>query len=158
MTRDNIVGTLQGDSRLSGGLSVGGGTTDYNELENKPTYNGHIIEGDMTNETLGIWQPKNFSTTEQNTGIKWIDGKDIYHITIEFNTEIIASYTSWTPVTMPNLPTYYDTFINNIAINSVGVNWGACSIGNVGGNICVQTDRNGDTIGIKFLTVFYTKN
>ena len=26
--------------------------------------------------------PQNFSTTEQNTGIKWIDGKDIYWITL----------------------------------------------------------------------------
>lgn len=76
-THGTVRGTLNTKGRLSGTLSVGGGTTDYNELENKPTYNGHVIEGDMTNETLGIWQPKNFSTEEQNTGIKWIDGKDI---------------------------------------------------------------------------------
>lgn len=84
MERQTIIGSLSTSGRLSGALSVGGGTTDYNELENKPTYNGHIIEGDMTNETLGIWQPKNFSTEEQNTGLKWINGKDIYFKTLTF--------------------------------------------------------------------------
>lgn len=78
MERQTIIGSLSTSGRLSGALSVGGGTTDYNELENKPTYNGHVIEGELTNESLGIWQPKNFSTEEQNTGLKWIDGKDIY--------------------------------------------------------------------------------
>ena len=78
MERQTITGRLSTSGRLSGALSVGGGTTDYNELENKPTYNGHIIEGDLTSESLGIWQPKNFSTEEQNTGIKWIDGSPIY--------------------------------------------------------------------------------
>lgn len=78
MERQTITGTLSTSGRMSGVLSVGGGTTDYNELENKPTYNGHVIEGELTNESLGIWQPKNYSTEEQNTGIKWIDGKDVY--------------------------------------------------------------------------------
>ena len=158
MERQTITGRLSTSGRLSGALSVGGGTTDYNELENKTTYNGHVIEGDMTNESLGIWQPKNFSTEEQNTGLKWIDGKDICVISIEFNTEIIVSYTRWDSISMPEIASYYDTFIYAIAINSAGVNWGSCSIGNVGGNICIQTVRNGDTIGIKYLTVFYTKN
>lgn len=44
--------TLRGDVYRSVG-----GTSDYNELENKPTYNGHILEGDMTSESLGIRTP-----------------------------------------------------------------------------------------------------
>lgn len=72
MERQTITGRLSTSGRLSGALSVGGGTTDYNELENKPTYNGHIIEGDMTNESLGIWQPFDLiPNTEYDTGIKW---------------------------------------------------------------------------------------
>lgn len=73
MTRDNIVGTLHGDDRVQGPLSVGGGVSSYNELTDLPTLNGETIIGDMS-----IWQPKNFSTTEQNIGVKWFDGKDIY--------------------------------------------------------------------------------
>lgn len=97
MERQTITGTLSTSGRLSGALSVGGGTTDYNELENKPTYNGHVIEGDLTSESLGIWQPKNFSTEEQNTGLKWIDGKDIYYktfnVTLNANTITIPETT-----------------------------------------------------------------
>lgn len=85
MTRDTIIGTLQGDSRLSGDMSIGG-TTDYNELENKPSINGVELAGNVTIENLGIWQPKNFSTEEQNTGLKWIDGKDLYQKTYVFTT------------------------------------------------------------------------
>lgn len=83
MQRDSITGILRTRDRISAGLSVGGGVTSYNELVDLPTMNGHIIEGDMTPADLDIWQPKNFSTTEQNTGVKWIDGKDIYTITID---------------------------------------------------------------------------
>ena len=34
----------------------------------------------------------NYSTTEQNTGIKWIDNKDLYQITIETTTENSGAY------------------------------------------------------------------
>ena len=78
MTRDNIVGTLHGDDHVQGALSVGGGVSSYTELEDLPTLNGETIIGNMS-----IWQPKNFSTSEQNTGLKWIDGKNIYSITID---------------------------------------------------------------------------
>lgn len=94
MQRDNIIGTLHTDERVNGGLSprerltgygsVGGGVSSYNELTDLPTMNGRTIEGDMTPADLDIWQPKNFSTTEQNTGLKWIDGKDIYRNVITY--------------------------------------------------------------------------
>lgn len=50
-----------------------GGTSDYNELENKPSINGDVLEGDIS-----LWQPFNFATTETDTGFKWIDGSPIY--------------------------------------------------------------------------------
>lgn len=86
MERQTITGRLSTSGRLSGALSVGGGTTDYNELENRPSINGEILEGNMN-----LWQPKNFSTEEQNTGLKWIDGKDIYVITknVTFNSSFV---------------------------------------------------------------------
>ena len=33
----------------------------------------------------------NYSTTEQNTGLKWIDGKDIYQITIQTSLPLVAT-------------------------------------------------------------------
>ena len=83
MTRDNIVGTLHGNSRLSGGLSVGGGVTDYNELENRPSINGHILEGDQTSEDLGI-----------DIITPFIDTDDHIATNEYINNEIIPDYTA----------------------------------------------------------------
>lgn len=94
MTRDNIVGTLHSDERIQAPLSVGGGVSSYNELTDLPTVNGHEFIGDMTSNDLGIWQPKDFSTTEQNTGLKWIDGKDIFVRTFDKST-VIAPDNAW---------------------------------------------------------------
>lgn len=80
MTRDNIVGTLHGDDHVQGALSVGGGVSSYNELEDLPTLNGETIIGNMT-----IWQPKDYNTDEQNTGLKWINGKPLYQKVVVFN-------------------------------------------------------------------------
>ena len=54
MQRDNITGNLTPRDRISAPLSVGGGTTDYNELENRPSINGNILEGNKTTQELGI--------------------------------------------------------------------------------------------------------
>ena len=32
----------------------GGGTTDYNDLTNKPSINGHTLSGDMTSDDIGV--------------------------------------------------------------------------------------------------------
>ena len=32
----------------------GGGTSDYNNLDNKPSINGHTLSGNKTSEQLGI--------------------------------------------------------------------------------------------------------
>jgi hypothetical protein len=55
-----------------------GGTDDYNDLNNKPSIAGVTLEGNKTLADLGISAPVDYSTTEQDTGIKWIDGKKIY--------------------------------------------------------------------------------
>lgn len=47
--REILTGVLQKDT-----VSLGGGTSDYNELNNKPSINGVILEGDKTTEELGI--------------------------------------------------------------------------------------------------------
>lgn len=90
-----LTGKLSTPVNIEGEIYRGIGSTDYNELENKPTYNGHIIEGDLTSEILGIWQPKNFSTDEQKTGLKWIDGKDIYFKIYDLSNRILPDNT-WT--------------------------------------------------------------
>lgn len=102
MERQTITGRLSTSGRLSGALSVGGGTTDYNELENKPTYNGHVIEGDMTSESLGIWQPFDLMpNTEYDTGIKW-NNEALYCMIIQ---EAISGNCVTKVVTIEGTPT-----------------------------------------------------
>ena len=104
MPNGNMNGNLNGHGHLSGVLTIGlGGTSNYNELENRPSVNNIILEGNKTSHDLGLASmqdvsdiasdiallsqrlPKNYSTTEQNTGIKWIDGKYIYQKTYVIN-------------------------------------------------------------------------
>ena len=94
----------------------GGGTSDYNALNNKPKVNNVTLSGDLTLADLGI-QPAisfpgdgskyldgngsfstpgtgaiDYSTQEQNTGLKWIDDKDIYTISIPFDNTSDVNY------------------------------------------------------------------
>ena len=159
MTRDNIVGTLQGDSRLSGGLSVGGGTTDYEELENKPSINGVELVGNMD-----LWQPKNFSTEEQNTGIKWIDGKDIFSKTIIID----GIYTGNGTFNLDDIPDNinivdYNGVISYLENNiyypvGIGNNYFAYPYIN---NKTIKCNISGGSSTFKYLghlNIFYTKN
>lgn len=96
MQSDNIHGelsagaTLQGSlnnntARMSGFLHEGfGGTSDYNELENKPSINGVTLEGNVSGFDIGIYPPVNYSTTPQNTFTRWIDGRYIWQVVIPF--------------------------------------------------------------------------
>ena len=56
-----------------------GGTHDYNELDNKPQINGHTLEGNKTNEQLGI------PVYTEGTGIK-LSGD-----TISADTDVLAT-------------------------------------------------------------------
>ena len=56
-----------------------GGTHDYNELDNKPQINGHTLEGNKTNEQLGI------PVYTEGTGIK-LSGN-----TISADTDVLAT-------------------------------------------------------------------
>lgn len=50
-----INGNITQRGGVTGGLTAGvGGTTDYNELENRPSINGNILEGNKTGQQLGL--------------------------------------------------------------------------------------------------------
>ena len=85
----------------------GGGTTNYNDLSNKPSINSVTLSGNKTTEDLipigdglefdangklqVIPQTPDYSTDEQATGQKWIDGRTIYQKTLEFINLVIGS-------------------------------------------------------------------
>lgn len=81
-----IQGGLDTRFVMSGNMTAGvGGTSDYNELENKPSINNVTLEGNVSGFDIGIYPPVNYSTTPQNTFTKWYDGKDIWQVVILFN-------------------------------------------------------------------------
>ena len=85
-----LVAALAAKSGQGGGGS--GGTTNYNDLTNKPTINGTTLEGNLTAEDLGL-QPENLVVTLTQNGESitadksyadinqaYTDGKDIYAV------------------------------------------------------------------------------
>ncbi len=126
MNLNNLRGQLSSRGQLSGGLTAGaGGTSDYELLENKPQINGRELIDNQTGHDLGLANltdvsdlasdvallaqklPKSYSTEEQNTGIKWIDGKFIYQKT-EFINLIDTPIDSERDVTV-NLSAFNNT-------------------------------------------------
>ncbi len=78
-------GVLGGREQLNGLLREGGGgTTNYEELENLPSFNGTTVEGDHDGHYYGLAELSDipavvdYSINEVDTGVKWIDDKDIY--------------------------------------------------------------------------------
>lgn len=69
--------------------------TVFNEYLGISTIGAGLIvnNGVLSATATGV----NYSTSEQNTGIKWVDGKDVYSKTVMFPSAIIASAAStWT--------------------------------------------------------------
>lgn len=84
-----LVAALAAKSGQGGGS---GGTTNYNQLTNRPQINGNTLEGNLTAEDLGL-QPENLVVTLTQNGESitadksyadinqaYTDGKDIYAV------------------------------------------------------------------------------
>lgn len=97
-----------------------------------------------------------FSTAEQNTGITWIDGNDIYQKTILFDPAIIVNQNDWTNLSISSAG--IDILIDAIASNT-GVCWGCINVSKEvhSGYLSALTARNNDSININALTIRYTK-
>jgi hypothetical protein len=131
-------GRLTGHGSLSGGLTGGiGGVSDYNELENLPIMNSKTIEGNHDGHYYGLanlsdipepYTPPNYSTNEINTGVKWIDGKDIYQKT--YNT-----------ITMSSTSVTIDTISIDTLIDAKGIAMGT-------GKMLVLPYSDGEDYGV----------
>lgn len=111
MERQTITGSLSTSGRLSGALSVGGGTTDYNELENKPLINGVELVGNMH-----LWQPFDFDSDNEFTlGFKY-KNKDLYMKVIK--SDLIPADTTLTTPAISGVDDYFILSIKSIQSNN----------------------------------------
>ena len=171
----------------------GGGTSDYNALNNKPKVNNITLSGDLTLADLGI-QPAisfpgdgskyldgdgnfstpaagyDYSTSEVNTGQKWIDGSFIYRKTYLLNT-LAAGQDNIIPLNISNFKTLIKVFGNakmqampNIPIPFISSNLQAYIINpyNIDENTSLHIETgtlytNENTLSNVTITILYTK-
>lgn len=67
----------------------GGGTTDYNVLTNRPTINGNVVEGEISDDILELVEPYNDSDEQDLLDIIADDpnSNDVGHQEDEFNDD-----------------------------------------------------------------------
>lgn len=126
-----------------------GTLAEWNALtaEQKKAYDTYQITDDYS---AGSGLP-NYSTTEQLTGQKWIDGKDIYFRT--FTGLSIESNTSWTNTNIDI--SYIDTIVNGVALDNAGQVITNSFGGTNGGLLLLRSLFSGNTIAT--VTLYYTK-
>lgn len=112
--------------------------------------------------TPSSYTPPNYSTTEQKTGQKWIDGKDIYFITYTING-ISGTPSDWETLATKN---DIDSFIDGKAIFynsnngiSFGAPYAAISYNHGSGAVRYYIDQMGSgATGNLTAIIYYTKS
>lgn len=118
--------------------------------------------GDGTWKTVsGGGSVIDYSTTEQNTGQKWIDGKDIYMCTFQLSQQLLLSDNNWTATTIPigSIDNILDCKAQLIdTTNNYYTYWdGISATRNIGSYINLLSSRVNGTVGISHVTLWYTK-
>jgi len=99
----------------------------------------------------------NYSTTEQKTGQKWIDGKDIYFKVVNLSEVLTVTSQTWTDTGVDS--TGIDSLIDAKFYDANSVNF-AMNVAKMNGatpHITVMQFRNSQ-IGIIRMVLWYTKN
>ena len=96
-----------------------------------------------------------YSTTEFDTGKRWLNDEPIYQRVLTFESSISISYDAFTNtnVDFPDI----SKIINCFGISSTG---GFCGLlaYHASNKVLVQTERNGGTMSLKNIVVEYTKS
>lgn len=99
-----------------------------------------------------------YSTTEQDTGDVWIDGKHIYEKVFEFQSPFSVTYSSWVRSSIDS--TNIETIINAFGFHEDGTYYGTI-MADPGGEsrevVLFQTGRNGNNASCKIILLQYTK-
>ena len=98
-----------------------------------------------------------YSTTEQKTGRKWIDGRDVWERTHEFTNALACTGQGWTDTGISN--SGIALIINSRGTSASGTCWnGVGASVDTGTTIKVYSMRSGADIQIKYLTIEYVKS
>ena len=114
--------------------------------------NGQWVE--QSGGSLLIQNAEIYSEDEKQVGV-WIDNKPLYQRTYTLSSEITVTNTwDWTSlgISAGNIGFY----VRAVAQNTAGTQW-CVNCATISGNIALSTGRNNDTIGVKYLTIWYTK-
>lgn len=110
-----------------------------------------------TTYNLSSYTPPNYSTTEFNTGKKWIDNRDIYGIVYDLAEAINVNYNAFTSLGITNLGSI--TIINGFAISNSNYNVPGVMLQNDSGTLKAQVPRLGNVqTPIKTVYIEYVKN
>lgn len=109
---------------------------------------------DLQGQIDEIPRPLNYSTTEQKTGMKWIDGKDIYVITVSLDPLITINAGDWgaTPLSAANIDT-----ITSVSAKMLKYVFGAIGAAIDDGYVNLMNNSRG-TLSIDNFTICYTKS
>lgn len=131
-----------------------------NELPADPATDGtKVLTATTTSgETVLSWEDPasgglNYSTTEQDTGLKWINNKNIYVRTIDLGEEKILASNAWYD---SGVSVGSDFIINGFANSNSGCIPVQLVEGNTTEGIKILQTRN-TTVGCRYVTAYYTK-
>lgn len=143
--------------------SIPSSITDLDDVNITSIQNGQILiynsltekfENGDESATGGV----SYSTSEQDTGLKWVDNRTIYQKTFDLGSDVSISYNGWTTLNDAIIPDL------EMIITCFGTNSGGTYTPLQGTYIAfsktlqVQTPRNGYTQNVRYLTVTYVKS
>ena len=95
-----------------------------------------------------------YSTTEQTTGQKWIDGKDIYVRSWDFGEDVSISNTDWTNINI--LSAGFDKIIEVEAVSEEG-GFRVVNLSISEQYVRALAARANGNFGMRYITLYYTK-
>lgn len=123
-----------------------------------------VLKGDGTWGTIQAVGGVDYSTSEQDTGLKWIDGKSIYQKTFSFTG--IRNPSDWTYIdTISNMDTpikaeclidFYSTAVNDM-VDTFGYDYVKCMVYPTTGAVYYYANQLGGGTANIVITVWYTK-
>lgn len=138
------TGVVSADSQLPADPE-----TDGVKVLTATTTSGETVKSWEDPETMGI----QFSTTEQKTRYKWLNGEDIYTKTLYFETPIEVGNT-WVNTSEPSAS--YGVILGCFASKSTGTYYGVFSM-DKGQDFLQLLQSRGVSISVSYVTFFYTK-